>query len=143
MVDLTDVSLVDEDTNSILADDTNRAIPGNLEMHERKSCLVRKSYLVRKIYPVLWEKVVSFSTKFQNFHQVSESWPNFRISTKFQNLDQISESQPNFRISTKFPNLDKISEFWPNFRILTKFNNLDHISQFWPNFRISIQHLFQ
>ena len=26
------VSLVDEDTNSILAEDTNRAIPGNLEM---------------------------------------------------------------------------------------------------------------
>ena len=31
-VDLTDVSLVDDDTNSILADDTNKAIPGNLEM---------------------------------------------------------------------------------------------------------------
>ena len=65
MVDLTDVTLVDEDTNSILADDTNRAIPGNLEMQVRqsylvrksyfvrKSCLVRKSYLVRKIYLVL------------------------------------------------------------------------------------------
>ena len=26
------LSLVDEDTKSILADDTNRAIPGNLEM---------------------------------------------------------------------------------------------------------------
>ena len=32
LVDLTDVSPVDEDANSILADDTNRAIPGNLEM---------------------------------------------------------------------------------------------------------------
>ena len=32
MVDLTDVSLVDEDANSILADDTNRAIPGNVIM---------------------------------------------------------------------------------------------------------------
>ena len=32
LVDLTDVSLVDEVTNSILVDDTNRAIPGNLEM---------------------------------------------------------------------------------------------------------------
>ena len=32
LVDLTDVSLVDEDTNSILADDTNRAIPCNLEV---------------------------------------------------------------------------------------------------------------
>ena len=50
--------------NSILADDTNRAIPGNLEMQVRqsylvrKSCFVRKSYLVRKIYLVLWEKFV-------------------------------------------------------------------------------------
>ena len=64
-VDLTDVSLVDEDINSILADDTNRAIPGYLETQVRqsylvrksyfvrKSCLVRKSYLVRKIYLVL------------------------------------------------------------------------------------------
>ena len=33
LVDLTDVSLVDEDANLILADDTNRAIPGNLEIH--------------------------------------------------------------------------------------------------------------
>ena len=32
-VDLTDITLVDEDTNSILADDTNRAIPGNLELN--------------------------------------------------------------------------------------------------------------
>ena len=44
LVDLTDVSLVDEDTNSIQADDTNRAIPDNLEIQ------------VRKV--VKWEKVV-------------------------------------------------------------------------------------
>ena len=31
-VDLIDVSLVDEDANPILADHTNRAIPGNFEM---------------------------------------------------------------------------------------------------------------
>ena len=30
--DLTDVTLADEDTNSILTDDTNRAIPGNMAM---------------------------------------------------------------------------------------------------------------
>ena len=59
------MSLVDEDTYSILAYDANRATPGNLEMQVRqsylvrksyfvrKSCLVRKSYLVRKIYLVL------------------------------------------------------------------------------------------
>ena len=63
--DLTYVTLADEDTNSILADNENRTIPGNLEMQVRqsyvvrksyfvrKSCLVRKSYLVRKIYLVL------------------------------------------------------------------------------------------
>ena len=45
---ITDVSLVDEDTNRSLADDTNKASPGNLEMQVRKSYLVRKSYQVRK-----------------------------------------------------------------------------------------------
>ena len=38
-VNLTDVTLADEDTNSILTDNANRAIQGN----------VRKSYLVRKV----------------------------------------------------------------------------------------------
>ena len=45
-VDLTDVSLVYEDTNPILADDTNRAIPGNLEMQVRKRFLVRKKVIL-------------------------------------------------------------------------------------------------
>ena len=31
-VDLTDVTLADEDTNSILTDDAKRAIPGNMEI---------------------------------------------------------------------------------------------------------------
>ena len=31
-VDLTDVTLADEDTNSILTDDANRAIQGNVAM---------------------------------------------------------------------------------------------------------------
>ena len=73
LVDLTDKSLVDEDINSILAHDTNRTVPGNLDLQVRKSypasisSLVRKSYLVRKRYLVrksclmkkviLWEKV--------------------------------------------------------------------------------------
>ena len=60
-VDLADMSLVYEDANSILADDTNRAIPGNLEMQ--------------------------VTPPGDNFDQISESRPNFRISTKFQNLD--------------------------------------------------------
>ena len=37
LVDLTDVSLVNEYNNSILADDTNRVIPENLEVQVRKS----------------------------------------------------------------------------------------------------------
>ena len=52
LVDLTDASLVDDDANSILADGTNGAIPGNLEIQVRKICLVRKSYVVRKSYLV-------------------------------------------------------------------------------------------
>ena len=31
--DLTDVTLADEDTNSILTDNANRVIPGNVAMH--------------------------------------------------------------------------------------------------------------
>ena len=46
--DLTDGSLVNEDTNSILANDTDRTIPGNLEMQVRKSFFVRISFLMRK-----------------------------------------------------------------------------------------------
>ena len=33
VADLTDVTLVDEDTNSILTDNANRAIQGNVAMH--------------------------------------------------------------------------------------------------------------
>ena len=40
-VDLTDVTLADEDTNSILTDNANRAIQGN----ERKSYLVSEKKL--------------------------------------------------------------------------------------------------
>ena len=47
--DLTDVTLADEDTNSILTDNANMAIQGN---NVRKSYLVRKSYQVRKSYLV-------------------------------------------------------------------------------------------
>ena len=32
-VDLTDVTLADEDTKSILTDNANRAVPGNVAMH--------------------------------------------------------------------------------------------------------------
>ena len=59
--DLTDVTLTDEDTNSILTDNANRAMQWcNLVV--RKSYLVRKSYIVRKSYfvkkVIVWEKVI-------------------------------------------------------------------------------------
>ena len=52
--DLTDVTLADDDTNSILTDNANRAIQGNVRKSYlvRKSFLLRKSYRVRKSYPV-------------------------------------------------------------------------------------------
>ena len=65
------MSLVDEDTNSILADDTNRAIPGNLEMQVRQSYLVRKSYLMRKNYLVKKKLSRDKKVKFQDFDQIS------------------------------------------------------------------------
>ena len=51
---LTDVSLADEDSKSILTDNANRAIQGNVRKSYivRKSFLVRKNYLVRKSYLV-------------------------------------------------------------------------------------------
>ena len=36
-VDLTDVTLADEDTNSLLTDNANRAIQGNVAMHITQS----------------------------------------------------------------------------------------------------------
>ena len=83
-----------------------------------------------------------FSAKFQNFGQISELWPNFRIwpkfsiLAKFQNLGLISELWPNFRIRAKFQNFGQISEFWTNFIILAKFQNFGQISEFPPNFKI-------
>ena len=44
------MTLADEDTNSILTDNDNRAIQGNV----RKNYLVRKSFLVRKSYLVVF-----------------------------------------------------------------------------------------
>ena len=85
LVDLTDVSLVDEDANPVLADHTNRAIPGNLEM---------------QVAPP-FQQDFRISTKFQDFNQILGLQPNYRILTKFQDFNQISGFQPNFKISTK------------------------------------------
>ena len=74
LVDLTDVSLVDEDANPVLVDRTNRAIPGNLEM---------------QVAPP-FQQDFRISTKFQDFNQISGFQPNFRISTKYHDFDQIS-----------------------------------------------------
>ena len=120
VLQLTDVSLVDEDTNSILADNANRAIQGNVAM---------------QVAPpdVHFNQILGFqpnfriSTNFQDFTQISGFWPNFRISTKFQDFDQISGFWPNFRILIKFHDFDQISGCWQNFRILTKFPDFDQI----------------
>ena len=81
----TDVSLVDEDTNSILADDTNRAIPGNLEM---------------QVVPPgdqIWirSKWRHLEATFCGVHLVTCAsgsfwWPSLRILTNFQDFDKIS-----------------------------------------------------
>ena len=54
---------------------------------------------------------------------------SFRL-TRFCNFDQISQFWPNFTIATKFHNFDQISQFWPNFTIPTKFHNLVNLLQF-------------
>ena len=74
LVDLTDVSVVDEDANLILADHTNRAIPGNLEM---------------QVAPP-FQQDFRISTKFRDFNQISGFQLNYRILTKFQDFNQIS-----------------------------------------------------
>ena len=88
-------------------------------------------------------------TRFHNFDQISQCWPDFTIFTditiftRFYNFDQIPQFWPNFTILTRFHNFppnfiisDQILQFGPNFTILTKFHNLDQISQFRPNFTI-------
>ena len=111
LVDLTDVSLVDDDANLILADETNRAIPDNFDQ-------ISQSWPISEFQPN-FSILTKFQNliKFQNLNQISESRPNFRILIKFQNLDQISE----------FWNLYQISGFWPNFWILTEFLDFDQI----------------
>ena len=37
-------------------------------------------------------------SKFHNFDQISQFWPNFTIVTKFHNINQLSQFQPNFTI---------------------------------------------
>jgi len=78
--DFTDVTLADEDTNSILAD-YNRAIQGNVAM---------------QVAP----PDVQILNQCKWCHLVAQ-FANFRISTKFQDFDQISGFLPNLRILTK------------------------------------------
>ena len=82
MVDLSDVSLVDGDTNLIPADDTNRAIPGNLEM-----------------------QVAPLGDQISGFQQ------NFRIFTKFQDFGNLTKFQDSDQISGFQQYFNQISEF--------------------------------
>ena len=69
--DLTDVTLADEDTKSILTDNVNRAIQGNV----RKSYLVRKSYIVRKSFLVRKNYLVRKSFLARKSYLVRKSYP--------------------------------------------------------------------
>ena len=128
-VDLTDVSLVDEDTNSILADETNRQSQDQIWIW-CKWCHLEATFCNL----CKWLLLVA---KFQDFNQTSGFWPNIRIYTKFKDFNPISGAQPNFRILTKFQDFNQISEFQPNFRISTKFHGFYQILGFSPNFRIT------
>ena len=57
MVDLTDMSLVDEDTNSNLAYDANRAIQGNLEMQTQGCDLEVGKIMYPKITTLISKKL--------------------------------------------------------------------------------------
>ena len=133
-VDLADVSLVDEDTNPILADDTKRTIPGNLEMVEPN---------------------FRISTKFQDFNQISvrdviqvidsipwvrcasgnvwsKSW-NLAKILKFWNLVKILKFALNSEIWLKSWNLVEILKFGWNPEIWVKFWNLVKILKLGQN----------
>ena len=80
-------------------------------------------------YKITWgSSHVAFSTHDDNlrihFNPISQFPPNFTISTKFHNFHQISQSQ-------KIQNFNQISQHSPNFTIPTKFHNFHKIAQFW------------
>ena len=88
--DLTDVTLADEDTNSILADNDKWAIQGNVAMQVvppdvqmLNQCKWRH---IEATYCNLckWLLLVA---KIQDFNQISGFQPNFRILTKYQDFD--------------------------------------------------------
>ena len=85
LVDLIDVSLVDEDANSILADETNRAISAIWKCKWR--------HLVTKFGSeasfATWRLLFVSSVHFETCASGSFWWPGFRILTKFQDFDQI------------------------------------------------------
>ena len=80
-------------------------------MVKTSRCSTKLLFVVLNFYSWIFFIIL---TKFLNFKQISEFWPNFWISNKLQNINQISEFQnfnqtlgiqPNSRISTKFRNL--------------------------------------
>ena len=76
-------------------------------------------------------QTITILTKFHNFDQISQFWPNITILTKFHNFDQISQVQPNFTFSTIFHSSEQISQFLPNFTIFINFTLLTKFYNFY------------
>ena len=77
-------------------------------MVKTSRCSTKLLFVVLNFYSWIFFIIL---TKFSNFKQISEFWPNFWISNKLQNINQISEFQPNFRILTKLWEFNQIPEF--------------------------------
>ena len=74
-------------------------------MVKTSRCSTKLLFVVLNFYSWIFFIIL---TKFLNFKQISEFWPNFWISKKLQNINQISEFQQNFGNSTKFQNFKHI-----------------------------------
>ena len=83
-------------------------------MVKTSRCSTKLLFVVLNFYSWIFFIIL---TKFSNFKQISEFWPNFWISNKLQNINQISEFQPNFRISTKLWEFNQIPEFQTHFKL--------------------------
>ena len=91
------MTLADEDSNSILADNDNTAVQGNVAMQVAPPDV----QILIKFQDS--DKISEFQQNFRIFFQISEFLQNFWISTKFQDFDQIQDP-------TKFQNFDQISK---------------------------------
>ena len=108
------MTLADEDTNSILTDNANRAIQGNVAMQVAPpgdQIWIKCKWRHRMTKFGSNVSGATFRRHFVTCVSGSFWWQDFRILTKFQDFDQISGFQPNFKISTKYQDLNLMSEF--------------------------------